>query len=103
MLLQEWLLVVLITGSATALNPVPQQGYSSLGSAYDAITRKQQSSDATLQDYYNALRSYKYHGDDGERKFDRERQGERELEEENEEIESLPNGSISYNDLKGIE
>ncbi|XP_017760953.1 PREDICTED: uncharacterized protein LOC108551328 [Eufriesea mexicana] len=92
MLLQEWLLVVLITGSVTALNSVPQHATEeSLRSALDAITRKQRSLDTNSQDYYNDLRSYKYHGGDGERKFDRERQNERELEEEDEEIEFLPN------------
>lgn len=93
MLPQEWLLVSLLMGSATALAPMPHHSMEeSLRSALDAITRKQRSLDTNSQDYYNDLRSFKYHGGEGERKLDRERQGEREIEEEDEEIEFLPNG-----------
>nr|XP_033189571.1 stress response protein NST1 [Bombus vancouverensis nearcticus] len=92
MLPQEWLLVSLLMGSATALAPMPHHSMEeSLRSALDAITRKQRSLDTNSQDYYNDLRSFKYHGGEGERKLDRERQGEREIEEEDEEIEFLPN------------
>lgn len=100
MLPQEWLLVSLLMGSATALAPMPHHSMEeSLRSALDAITRKQRSLDTNSQDYYNDLRSFKYHGGEGERKLDRERQGEREMEEEDEEIEFLPNGTLSYDVL----
>lgn len=100
MLPQEWLLVSLLMGSATALAPMPHHSMEeSLRSALDAITRKQRSLDTNSQDYYNDLRSFKYHGGEGERKLDRERQGEREIEEEDEEIEFLPNGTLSYDGL----
>ncbi|XP_076757892.1 uncharacterized protein LOC143427546 [Xylocopa sonorina] len=88
MLTQEWLLVCLIMGSATALtpdsNPTMEE---SLRTALDAITRKQRSLDTNSQEYYNDLHSFKYHGGEG----DRERQGERDMEEDDEEIEFLPN------------
>lgn len=63
----------------------------SLRGAVDAVTRKQRSLDTNSQEYYNGLHSFKYHGD-ADRKFDRERQGDRqEVDEVDEEIEFLPN------------
>ncbi|XP_076243192.1 uncharacterized protein LOC143184674 isoform X2 [Calliopsis andreniformis] len=90
---QEWFLIFLIAGTATALAPMPRQTMEeSLKGALDTITRKQRSLDTNSQEYYNDLRSFKYHGDP-DRKFDRERQGDREIDEEDEEIEFLPNES----------
>lgn len=92
MLRQEWLLILLIIGAATAMVPVPRQTMEeSLTGALDAITRKQRSLDAASQDYYNELRPYKYHEDDTDRKFDRE-QVKREIDPDDEQIEFLPNG-----------
>lgn len=93
MLRQEWLLILLIAGAATTMIPVPREKMEeSLTGALDAITRKQRSLDAASQDYYNDLRSYKYHDSDTDRKFDREQQLEREIDPEDEQIEFLPNG-----------
>nr|XP_034193355.1 uncharacterized protein LOC117610271 [Osmia lignaria]XP_034193357.1 uncharacterized protein LOC117610271 [Osmia lignaria]XP_034193358.1 uncharacterized protein LOC117610271 [Osmia lignaria]XP_034193359.1 uncharacterized protein LOC117610271 [Osmia lignaria]XP_034193360.1 uncharacterized protein LOC117610271 [Osmia lignaria]XP_034193361.1 uncharacterized protein LOC117610271 [Osmia lignaria]XP_034193362.1 uncharacterized protein LOC117610271 [Osmia lignaria]XP_034193363.1 uncharacterized p len=91
MLPQEWLLAFLIAGTATALAPTSHQTMEeSLKTALDAITRKQRSLDS--QEYYNDLRSFKYHDAEDERKFNRERpeDNNRVLEEEDEEIEFLP-------------
>ncbi|XP_043798165.1 uncharacterized protein LOC122717810 isoform X1 [Apis laboriosa] len=92
MLSQEWILVFLITGSVTAIVPVPVHHMTDelLRSSPDTIIRKQRSLDTNPQGYYNDLRSFKYHGGEGERKLDREYQGEREMGEEDEEIEFLP-------------
>lgn len=95
MLSQEWILVFLITGSATAMMPVPIVHHMAdelLRSAPDTVIRKQRSLDTNPQGYYNDLRSFKYHGGEGERKLDREYQGEREMGED-EEIEFLPSGT----------
>ncbi|XP_053999241.1 LOW QUALITY PROTEIN: uncharacterized protein LOC128887411 [Hylaeus anthracinus] len=92
MLRQEWLLILLIVGTATSMAPVARQSMDeSLKGALDAVTRKQRSLDPNSQEYYNDLRSYKYHGGEGDRKFDRDRQGDREIDAEDEEIEFLPN------------
>lgn len=85
-MLQTWSMLCLTLGLALALAPVPHQTMEeSLRGALDAISRKQRSLDGNSQDYYNDLRGFKYHGDDGERKL------ERELDDEmDEEIEFLP-------------
>lgn len=96
MLSQEWILVIfLITGSAIAMVPVPVHHMADelLRSGPDTVIRKQRSLDKNPQGYYNDLRSFKYHGGEGERKLDREYQGEREMGEEDEEIEFLPSGT----------
>lgn len=96
MLSQEWILVTfLITGSAIAMVPVPVHHMADelLRSGPDTVIRKQRSLDKNPQGYYNDLRSFKYHGGEGERKLDREYQGEREMGEEDEEIEFLPSGT----------
>lgn len=95
MLSQEWILVIfLITGSVTAMVPVPVHHMADelLRNGPDTVIRKQRSLDTNPQ-YYNDLRSFKYHGGEGERKLDREYQGEREIGEEDEEIEFLPSGT----------
>nr|XP_031849266.1 uncharacterized protein LOC116434742 [Nomia melanderi] len=92
MLRQEWLLILLIAGAATAMILVSREKKEeSLTGALDAITRKQRSLDAASQDYYNDLRPYKYHDGDTDRKFDREQHLEREIDPEDEQIEFLPN------------
>ncbi|XP_076671181.1 uncharacterized protein LOC143370235 isoform X2 [Andrena cerasifolii] len=89
---KEWLLVFLMAGTATALAMVPHQTMEeSLKGALNAITRKQRSLDTNSQDYYGDLLPFKYRGDEADRKFDRDRQGDREIDEEDEEIEFLPN------------
>lgn len=93
---QEWMLILFAVGAAIALGPVSHQTRGeSLKGALDAITRKQRSLDTSSQDYYNDLQAFKYHGGEAERKFDRERQGDREIDEDEEEIEFLPNGKHS--------
>lgn len=82
---QGWVLplLVLCTG-ALALVPVARpSNQESLRSALDAVARNQRSLDAVD---YNDLHSFKYHGGDADRKFDRD------LDEEDEEIEFLPGG-----------
>lgn len=82
---QGWLLPLLVLGTgALALVPVTRHtNQGSLRSALDAVVRKQRSLDAVN---YNDLHSFKYHGGDTDRKFDRD------LDEEEEEIEFLPGG-----------
>lgn len=103
---REWLLVFSIIGSGTALSPAPRQAMEeSLKSALDAISRKQRSLDTNSREYSNDLRAFKYHGGEDERKFDKGRQGEREMEEEDDEIEFLPNGKmclVGYNSFPFI-
>ncbi|XP_014471643.1 PREDICTED: uncharacterized protein LOC106742847 isoform X2 [Dinoponera quadriceps] len=86
---QGWLLPLLVLGTgALALIPTARQSsQESLRSALDAVIRKQRSLDAVD---YNDLHSFKYHGGDADRKFDRD------LDEEDEEIEFLPgdNGQL---------
>ncbi|XP_032678309.1 uncharacterized protein LOC116847426 [Odontomachus brunneus] len=86
---QGWMLSLLVLGTgAFALVPVARQSnQESLKSALDAVVRKQRSLDAVD---YNDLHSFKYHGGDADRKFDRD------LDEEDEEIEFLPgdNGQL---------
>ncbi|CAK9828597.1 hypothetical protein ANTRET_LOCUS6098 [Anthophora retusa] len=92
MIPQEWLPVLLLVGSTAVVAALPPQATDeSLKSVLDAISRKQRSLDTNSQEYYNDLRSFKYHGGESERKFDRDRQGDREIDEGDEEIEFLPN------------
>lgn len=80
-----YILSLLVLGSgAIALVPAARQSsQESLRSALDAVTRKQRSLDPVD---YNDLHSFKYHGGNTDRKFDRD------FDEEDEEIEFLPGG-----------
>jgi len=72
---QCWLLPLLILGTnAIALIPAARQSnQESLRSALDAVARKQRFLDeAETPEYYNELHSFKYHGGDANRKFDRD-------------------------------
>ncbi|XP_012230372.1 uncharacterized protein [Linepithema humile] len=89
---QGWMLPLLILGSsAIALVPAARLSkQESLKSALDAVARKQRSLDtADSPEYYNDLHSFKYHGGDADRKFDRD------FDADDEEIEFLP--AISSN------
>jgi len=72
---QCWLLPLLILGTnAIALIPAARQSnQESLKSALDVVARKQRFLDeAETPEYYNELHSFKYHGGDANRKFDRD-------------------------------
>ncbi|KOC62281.1 hypothetical protein WH47_04039 [Habropoda laboriosa] len=62
-----------------------------MGSTVGLSAVPHQTMEESLKSAYNDLRSFKYHGGEGEKKFDRDHQGDREIEEEDEEIEFLPN------------
>lgn len=87
---QGWMLPLLILGSsAIALIPAApaKSDQESLRSALDAVARKQRSLDAVdSPEYYNDLHSFKYHGGDADRKFDRD------FDADDEELEFLPSG-----------
>ncbi|XP_072762966.1 uncharacterized protein [Anoplolepis gracilipes] len=86
------LLMILGTGAIASVSAdrQPSRETDSLRSALDAVARKQRSLDAAdLPEYYNDLHSFKYHGGGADRKFDRD------FDEEDEEIEFLPdNGQL---------
>lgn len=86
---QEWMLPLVIMGAViTLISASRQTNHESLKSALDAVARKQRSLDENSPEYYNNLHSFKYHGkNDAEQKFDRD------LDDEEEEIEFLPSGS----------
>lgn len=96
---REWLLIILIAGMAmavAAIVPVPHrtmQESLSLTGALDAISRKQRSLDTSPQNY-----DFDYHGahPDRDRKVNKERQAEREIDGENEQLEFLPNGGVDF-------
>ncbi|KAL2719284.1 stress response protein NST1 [Vespula squamosa] len=91
MLGQGWILTLVSVG-ITALAPAPyEMNEESLRSALNAVTRKQISLEPASQEYYNDFRSLKYHGGNVEKMFERERQADRVLPEEDEELEFLPN------------
>jgi len=72
---QCWLLPLLILGTnAIALIPAARQSnQESLRSALDVVARKQRFLDEVeTPEYYNELHSFKYHGGDANRKFDRD-------------------------------
>lgn len=85
-----WIFVILTVGLTVIVTSIPHQTKEeSLQSALAAVTRKQRSLNSLPQDYYNDLRSFKYHGDPV-LKFDREEIPE--LNENEEELEFLPLG-----------
>ncbi|XP_011877808.1 PREDICTED: stress response protein NST1 [Vollenhovia emeryi] len=87
----RWMLPLLILGTgAVALVPAARQFHDELPRSNNAV-RKQRSLDAAdSPEYYNDLHSFKYHGGDTDRKFDRD------FDEDDEEIEFLPsdNGQL---------
>ncbi|EZA62754.1 hypothetical protein X777_07570 [Ooceraea biroi] len=98
---QCWLLPLLILGtSAIALVPAARQSnQESLRSALDAVARKQRFLDETeTPEYYNELHSFKYHGGDADRKFDRD------FDEDDEEFLNEDNGQPETmgEDIQGL-
>lgn len=90
----RWMLPLLILGTgAITLVPAARQFHDELfRSNLDNVVRKKKSLDAAdTPEYYNDLHSFKYHGGDTDRKFDRDF-------EDDEEIEFLPGGKISFSD-----
>ncbi|XP_036142895.1 uncharacterized protein LOC105829650 isoform X2 [Monomorium pharaonis] len=93
MALPRWMLplLVLVTGAIT-LVPAARQFHDELfRSNLNNVARKKRSLDtADAPEYYNDLHSFKYHGGDTDRKFDRD------FDEDDEEIEFLPgdNGQL---------
>ncbi|XP_071650442.1 uncharacterized protein [Temnothorax longispinosus] len=87
----RWILPLLILGtSAITLIPAARQFHDELLRSPKNV-RKQRSLDmADSPEYYNDLHSFKYHGGDTDRKFDRD------FDEDDEEIEFLPsdNGQL---------
>lgn len=84
---QRWMLSLLILGSSAIalVSAARLSKQESLRSALDAVARKQRSLDtADSPEYYNDLHSFKYHGGDADRKFDRD------FDADDEEIEFLP-------------
>lgn len=74
-----------------AASPVPHQSNEdSLRNALDAVTRKQRSLGSLPQDYYNDLRTFKYHGEP-ERNFDMEEIPEMD-DDDGDDLEFLPLG-----------
>lgn len=86
----QWMLPLLILGTgAIALVPAARQFHDELLRNPMNNVRKQRSLDAAdSPEYYNDLHSFKYHGGDTDRKFDRD------FDEDDEEIEFLPSGKI---------
>ncbi|XP_011169138.1 uncharacterized protein LOC105202364 [Solenopsis invicta] len=89
----RWMLPLLILGtSAITLVPAAREFHDELFRGNpDNLVRKKRSLDAAdTPEYYNDLHSFKYHGGDTDRKFDRD------FDEDDEEIEFLPgdNGQL---------
>lgn len=85
-----WLFMTLMVGLSLAVSSLSHQTKEeSLRNALAAVTRKQRSLNSLPQDYYNDLRSFKYHGEPVI-KFDREEIPD--LDEDEEELEFLPLG-----------
>lgn len=87
----QWMLPLLILGTgAIALVPAARQFHDELlrnNIVSNNVVRKQRSLNAAdSPEYYNDLHSFKYHGGDTDRKFDRD------FDEDDEEIEFLPSG-----------
>lgn len=90
----RWMLPLLILGTgAIALASATRQFHDELlrNTRNKREMRKQRSLDAAdSPEYYNDLHSFKYHGGDTDRKFDRD------FDEDDEEIEFLPGGKIFF-------
>jgi len=92
----RWMLPLLILGTgAITLAPAAQQFHDELlRSNMNNVARKKRSLDAAdSPEYYNDLHSFKYHGGDTDRKFDRD------FDEDDEEIEFLPGGKVSREEV----
>jgi len=87
-------LLILGTGAITLVSAAQQFHDELLRSNLNDVARKKRSLDtADSPEFYNDLHSFKYHGGDTDRKFDRD------FDEDDEEIEFLPGGKVPQEEV----